>query len=305
MPDCTSANTRCDECRLASTRIHSYVKKEALNCPKEVYPVIYTLSFTGSNSEANELLHATRGRFLYTFKGGLLVRGAVREAAKDGGKSKSQWQGLDGTVAMIRLRAAAREEARMEMEARREMEARMEAEARMEMKRWQDARPAPVWHRRYKRPSALKRASRWIGLLVPDEVVMERWEDPGAHYRDGHPSAVRRAGSSSRHRTPAEMEMERIQAAGDRRIQREMSMLVDFPVDVQDGDSFDKVFCMEFGDKFKLTNRSSSSDSGNASLHRLNWLSMVHPEDKPEEDEPEEDEPGEDQPEEEEHEDDE
>ena len=69
-----------------------------------------------------------------------------------------------------------------------------------------------------------------------------------------------------------------------------MSMLVDFPVDVQDGDSFDKVFCMEFGDKFKLTNRSPSSDSGHASLHRLNWLSMVHPEDKPEEDEHEDDE---------------
>lgn len=179
-----------------------------------------------------------------------------------------------------------------------EMEARREMEARMEMERWQDARPAPVWHGRYKRPSALKRAGRWIGLLVPDEVVMERWEDPGAHYRDSHPSAVRRAGSSSRHPTPAEMEMERIQAAGDRRIQREMSMLVDFPVDVQDGDSFDKVFCMEFGDKFKLTNRSPSSDSGHASLHRLNWLSMVHPEDKPEEDEA-----GEDQPEEGDHED--
>lgn len=203
MPDCTSANTRCDECRLASTRIHSYVKKEALDYPKEVYPVIYTLSFTGSNSEANELLYATQGRFLYTFEGGLLVRGAVREAAKDGGKSESQWQGLDGTVAMIRLKAAARKKVRMEME------------ARMEMERWQDARPARVWHRRYKRPSALKRASRWIGLLVPDEVAMERWEDPGAHCRDGHPSAVRRAGSSSRHRTPAEMEMERIQAAGD------------------------------------------------------------------------------------------
>lgn len=264
MPDCCSPKTRCDACRLASTRVHSCIVKDSLHCPEEVYPVIYTLSFKGSNSDAKELLRATRERFQYTFRGGLPILGAVREAAKGGGESKSQWQDLDGTVAMDRLKAVTREEIRIEIE------------------RWQEAETASFSHRhsRPQRPSALMRAGSWIGLLVTNKIDTERWHD------DRCSRAVMRASDWNGPLTPAEKEIERIQAAGARRRQREMSMLVSFPVEVLAGDSFDQVFCMEFGGKFTLTNRSPFSDSRHASLHCLNWVSMVHPEEDPEGNEP-------------------
>lgn len=282
MPDCTS-NTWCDECRLASTRVHPCIVKDDFICPKDACPVIYTLSFKGSNSDAKELLRVARERFKYTFRGGLPVDGAVREAAKDNGESESQWQDLDGTIAMDRLNAVAREEIRMEIE------------------RWQDAEATSFSHRhgRYQRPSALRRAGRWIGLLVPNKMDMEPWHD--RHRCSG---TVMSASDWNGPLTPAEREIERIRAAGARERQREMSILAVFPVDVQAGDSFDKVFCVEFGDEFTLTNRSPFSDSGHASLHYLNWLAMVHPEDKPDEDEPE-DEPEGNESEEDEHEEDE
>lgn len=185
----------------------------------------------------------------------------MREAAKGDGESEWRWQDLDGTPAMDRLNAVAREEIEMERE------------------RWQSFSHT---HSRYQRPSALRRAGRWIGLLVPNKMNMEPWHD--RHRCSG---TVMSAGDWNGPLTPAEREIKRIRAAGARKRQREMSILAVFPVDVQVGDSFDKVFCMELGDEFTLTNRSPFSDSGHASLHYLNWLAMVHPENEPDEDEPE------------------
>ncbi|KAI9368238.1 hypothetical protein BJX61DRAFT_546736 [Aspergillus egyptiacus] len=82
--DCRTYNTMCSDCRESVKHIDLSIPERYLQYLPTTHPVAYTLTFTGTPSQAAEFIPSLEGRLARTFSERVLVHAAVRRAAQDG-----------------------------------------------------------------------------------------------------------------------------------------------------------------------------------------------------------------------------